>query len=257
MKNTILSEKDSQLIETAILQHGRILNIHDLLGVFRRVYSKVSAHNRIHLLTRLGWFRHLKRGLYLIIDSLAARSQNDVSLLHIANVLDKNSYVSLAYALSDYQLFDQYSTTVMSVTTHSSKKYLFDGYIFRYSQVKPNLYFGFIEKTINGKKVRLAEPEKALIDYLYLDKSFSSASLVFEKLRDYHQELDLHKLQEYALRCGITIIRKIGFLLDQLHLHSELLHRVVKNNRGMSRFTVDSTSFNAKWRLYYDHRIVG
>lgn len=257
MKSTILSEKDHKLLEKAILEYGRILSIHDLMTVFQKEYAKASAHNRINLLSRAGWLRRLKQGLYLIIDSLTARSGIDVSLLSIANALVEGSYVSLSHALNYYQLFDQYSATVVSITATESKKYMLDGYTFRYSKVKQNVYFGFTEKIINGKKICLAEAEKALIDYLYLDNHFGSASLVFEIIRDHHQELDMKKLQAYAGRCGFTIARKIGFMLDQLNLDSLLLYQVVQHNRSISRLTIDSKLFNAKWRLYYDDRIIG
>lgn len=257
MKSTILSEKDHKLVEKAILEYGRILSIHDLMVVFQKEYTKASAHNRINLLSRAGWLRRLKQGLYLIIDSLTARSGIDVSLLSIANALVEGSYVSLSHALNYYQLFDQYSATVVSITATESKKYILDGYTFRYSKVKQNVYFGFTEKIINGKKICLAKAEKALIDYLYLDNHFGSASLVFEIVRDHHQELDLQKLQTYAGRCGSTIARKIGFMLDQLNLDSLLLYQVVQHNRSISRLTIDSKLFNAKWRLYYDDRIIG
>lgn len=256
MKSTILSEKDSKLIEKAILQYGRILNIHDLMSIFKEDYSKASAHNRINLLVRSGWFRRIKQGLYLIIDSLTARSGVDVSLLSIANALVENSYVSLAHALNYYQLFDQYSATVVSVTTSNSKKYLFDSYTFKYAKIKQDMYFGFVEKIVNGKKIRLAEAEKALVDYLYLDKSFGSASLVFEKLKEHHQDIDINKLQEYALRSGFTVARKIGFMLDQLNIDFAVIYQAVRSNRSFSRFTADSKIFNAKWRLYYDDRII-
>lgn len=257
MKNTILSKKDVKLIEKAILKYGRILTVNDLMSVFQEEYSASSAHNRISMIADAGWLRRIKRGLYLIIDSLTARSQIDVSLFSIANTLMDDSYISLSHALNYYQLFDQYSTTIVSITFTVNKKYLFDDYIFKYSKVKKDMYFGFTEKLIDGKKIRLAEAEKALIDYLYLDKSFGSASLVFEKLREYHHEFDLKKLQEYSSRCGLTVARKIGFMLDQLNLDSEFLHRVIQNNRSASWFTVDSKLFNAKWRLYYDDRIIG
>lgn len=256
MKSTILSEKDAYLIEKAILQYGRILSIRDLMSIFQKEYSKASAHNRINLLSRAGWLRRLKKGLYLVIDTITARSEIDVSLMSIANALVAGSYVSLAHALNYYQLFDQYSTTVVSVTVKGNKKYLFDGYTFRYSKVRQDMYFGFTEKTINGKRVRLAEAEKALIDYLYLDKSFGSASLVFEKLRDHHQELDINTLQNYAIKSGITMQRKIGFLLDALTLDSSKVYKAIKGNRGTARFTRDARIFNAKWRLYYDDRII-
>lgn len=257
MKSTILSENDAKLIEKTILKHGRIVRIHDLMEIFTSQYSRASAHNRINLLTRAGWFRRIKQGLYLIIDSLTARAQTDVSQGSIANALMKDSYLSLSYALGQYQMFDQYSTTVASITTKESKKYVFDGIAFTFSKVKKGMYFGFTEQLDHGKKVRIAEAEKALIDYLYLDKSFGSASLVFEKIREHHHMLDLNKLQDYAIRSGITLAREIGFILDALKLDSTKSYKAVQGNRGTSRFMREAKLFNARWRLYYDDRIIG
>lgn len=256
MQNTILSEKDSQLIEKAILQHGRILGMQELLVIFKKEYAVGSAYKRISLLSKVGWLRRIKKGLYLIVDSLTARFQIDVSLFSIANALVKESYVSFSQALNYYQMFDQHMRTIASVTDKENKRYIVGDYTFVFSRVKKDMYFGFSEKRENGKAVRIADAEKALIDYLYLDKSFGSASLVFGMMRDHYQGLDLKKLQEYALRSNITIQRKIGFMLDTLTLDSALLHNAIKHNRGTSRFTRDSPRFNAKWRLYYDDRII-
>src|SRR3990167_10103886 len=255
MKNTILSEKDHKLIENTLLEHVRIVHISDLMAIFRQEYSDASAHNRISLLAKAGWLKRMKQGLYLVIDSLTARSQTDISLLSIANALVEDSYVSLSHALNYHQMFDQYGTTIVSVSKKQSKKYIIDDHTFKYAKVKADLYFGFTEIGIDGQKVHIAEAEKALLDYLYIDDSFSSASLVFEKLREHHQSLDLEKLQKYALSFGATVIRKVGFFLDQLQLDSTIVYQRVKHNRGFSRFTADSKLFNAKWRLYYDDRI--
>jgi len=257
MKNTILSEKDIKLMEKTILQYGRIVRIQSLMQVFQKVYSRAAAHNRIGLLAKLGWFRRLKQGLYVIVDSLSGRFHNDISLIKISNVLMKDSYVSLSYALNYYQMFDQYGKIVTAVTNKKNKKFIFDDFTFQFSKVKKPMYFGFSEKLESGQKIIIADAEKALIDYLYLDKSFGSACLVYEKIKDHHQNLDLNKLQEYAIKCGATIIRKIGFMLDSLKLNSDLLYLAVKHNRGISRFTKESILFNAKWRIYYDDRITG
>lgn len=192
-----------------------------------------------------------------MIDSFTGRSQIDLSLLSIANALLNDSYVSMAHALNYYQMFDQGGATVVSVTWREGKKFKVDGHEFQFSKVKKEMYFGFVEQTIGGKTVRIAEAEKALIDYLYLDKSFGSASLVFEKLRDHSRELDLAKLQNYAVRSGHTVARKIGFMMDVLKLDSSIAHQAIQDNRGISRFTADSKTFNAQWRLYYDDRIIG
>lgn len=256
MKNTILSKKDAELLEKAITQNGRILSSHDLIAIFNTVYTTASAHNRISLLVQAGWLKRIKQGLYLIVDSLSARSQNDLSLYVIANSLVDESYVSLSYALNYYQMFDQYDKTITSINVKSNKKYNFDNHIYNFSKVKKDLYFGFVEKRENGRIIKIAEAEKALIDYLYLDKSFGGANLVFEKIRDCHTELDLNKLQDYAKRSGIGILRKVGFILDTLGLDFKIASSFLIGKSGSSYFTAESKLFNAKWRLYYDDRII-
>ncbi len=256
MKNTILSEKDAKLMEKAIVQHGRLLNTKDLAAVFKKSYPDASAHNRIQQLTRSGWLKRIKQGSYLIADSLSARAQNDVSLYVVANALVSESYVSLSYALNYYQMFDQYDKTITSITTKIGKTYNFDGHAYHFSKVKENVYFGFVEKREGGTIIRIAEAEKALLDYLYLDASFGSASLVFEKIKEYHAELDIDTLQEYAARFGATMLRKVGFMFDSLGLDSGKAFRALKNKRGSSHFFSGAKSFSAKWRLYYDERII-
>jgi len=257
MKNTILSEKDVNLISEAMLKHGRILGIKDLITIFSDEYTADSAHNRISKLVRAGWLLRIKQGLYLIVDSLSSREQNDISLIRIANALDKDSYISLAYALNHHQLFDQYSKTIVSISQKINKKYKFDNHLYKFSKIKKDMFFGFTEERDDGKIIRMAEAEKALIDYLYLNNSFTSASLVFEKIRDNHQMLDIDKLQDYAARAGLTISRKIGFLLDSALIDSSKLYKNLKSKKGFSVFTSESKLFNAKWRIYYDERIIG
>lgn len=257
MKNTVLSENDAELIERVILKHGRIVSISDLINIFATDYSYGAAHNRIHILTKTGWLKRIKQGLYIVNESISSRFQNDLSLIAISSALDNASYVSLAYALNYYQMFDQFTKTITAITTKDSKKYRFDDYIFQFTKVKPEMFFGFEERMESGQVVKIADAEKALIDYLYLDTSFSSASFVFEKLREHQKSLNLEKLQNYTLLSNETVKRKIGFFLDQLNINSQNLYNSLKEkSKGFSRFTSNSILFNAKWRIYYDDKIL-
>lgn len=257
MKNTILSNKDSSLIEQTILKHGRIATTKDLIEIFSNEYSTQAAFNRINKLVEAGWLKRIKRGLFLVNESISSRFQNDQSLLLISNVLNPNSYISLSYALNYYQMFDQYTKTIVAITTKESKKYNFDGYLFKFTRVKGSMFFGYSVKLENGRMVKIADAEKALIDYLYLDNSFTSASLVYEKLKEFKESIDFDKFQEYATKVDITTMRKCGFLLDQLGIDSKYLHMKLTTNKGFSKFTKESTTFNAKWRIYYDPQITG
>ncbi len=257
MKNTILSKKDADLIEKAIVKHGRILTTAKLIGIFKEEYSHTSAHNRINRMAKAGWLKRIKQGLYLVTDSILARSHSGVSAYSIANSLEENSYVSLSYALNYYQMYDQYEKTVTSITKGKSKKYIFEGHTYVFSKVKTDLYFGFVQKRKDGKLVKIAEAEKALVDYLYLNQDFSGGSIVFEKIKKHHRDIDLVKLQEYAARTSTTVLRKIGLMLDSLNLDSEKAFSLLKEgNKGVSFLTSGADNFNAKWRIYYDDRII-
>ncbi len=256
MKNTILSQNDAIIIEKIIAKFGKIVSTKNLMTVFLEEYTEASAHNRIQTLFKAGWLVRIKRGLYLIVENLTSRSVSDTSLLVIAQSINKDSYITLDSALNYYQMFDQYSRTVTSVNHKISKIYKFEKQELRFARVAKKYYFGFTKIRYDGKLINMATREKALLDYLYLDKSFYSASLVFEKIQNYQQGIDFDKLQNYALMSGVSMQRKIGLLLERINVDTSKLLENVKKHQGFSRFTKESRVFNAKWRLYYDDRII-
>lgn len=254
-KKTILSEKDSELIEETILKFGSIVSSKDLLSVFEKKYSKASAHNRIQRLHKLGWFLRIKKGMYLIVDSISSRFISDKSLFLIANAIKEDSYISMHSALNYHQMFDQYSNSVAVVNCDISKKYNFANSVIRFIKVSKKYYFGFSEIRYEGKILKMASKEKALIDFLYLDSSFYSISLVYEKIKNHENIIDFKSLQLMASKFGISLQRKLGFLLDQAGIDSDYLFEIVKGQKDFSKLTGDSKIFNAKWRLYYDDRL--
>jgi len=256
MKNTILSEKDAKIIEKIILKVGKIASTKDLMRIFTLEYSRFSAQNRIQILAQAGWFLRIKKGFYIIIGNLSSRSISDMSLLVISHALNKESYISLESALNYYGMFDQYSKNITAINLKLSKNYKFQDNNFRFVKVAKKYYFGFEHVRVDGKIINMATREKALLDYLYLDNSFYSASLVFEKFNVYKNDIDFEKLQEHALKLGISMQRKVGLLLDELNINTDKLFINSKKHAGSSRFTKESKKFNAKWRLYYDDRII-
>lgn len=253
-KNTILSEKDSKIIEELILKFGTIVSSQDLLSVFKKEYSKASAHNRIQKLHKFGWLLRIKKGLYLIVDSISSRYMNNKSLFLIAKTINKNSYISLHSALNHYQMFDQYSKSAAVINFKISKSFNFSNNIIRFIKISKKYYFGFKQVRYDGKLINMALKEKALIDFLYLNSSFNSASLVYEKLENHKNIIDFKLLQTIASKFNVSVQRKIGFMLDQLDIDSNYLWSKVKKEKSYSKLTNNSKIFNAKWRLYYDDR---
>lgn len=74
------------------------------------------------------------------------------------------SYISLEYALHQYNIIDQVPTRITLVTSKKGREFKLPGQILEYSHFNPKLYFGY---KIKGNFL-IALKEKALLDELYL-----------------------------------------------------------------------------------------
>lgn len=85
----------------------------------------------------------------------------------IANRLYAPSYVSFEYALSRYGIIPESVYAVTSATTRITREFIVNNKSFTYSHIKKQAYRGYRPQKIGGITVLIAEPEKALADYLY------------------------------------------------------------------------------------------
>lgn len=252
LEKSMLSRSDAELIKKTIETYGKIVSIDELLAIFQTRYDKPSAHGRIQILCKNGWLVRIKQGLYFIHDSIFGQLQGDLPLLAISHCLFEDSYVSLSHALHYHKLVDQVPDTITSISDQISKKFTFQSYIFKITKVKPDIYFGYHTISQQNRTIQIADAEKALLDYLYVDTNFTTPELFFEPVKDHREAIDFEKFQEYALRFTEVVRRKSGFLLDHLDINTKHLHASVKHSQGHTKLTKDSTQFNAKWRVYYD-----
>lgn len=254
-KNTILSQKDLSLLEEAILRFGRVVSFDDLSSIFTTSYGEGESKQRISLLSKRGWLVRIKRGLYIVITDISTLGFSDLSELTVSQTLNQDSYISLENALQHYSMFDQMLSGVEAVTDKRARNYKVQNKNYRFSHIKKELYFGFNTEIIEGREVKIAEKEKALLDMLYFRSSSYNVDLVLEKLKNYQHDIDFKKLKTYAKRFGLSMIREVGFLLDLLKVDTQDLHLLEKGKGGYSKMSANSTEFNARWRLYYDSSI--
>lgn len=119
-----------------------------------------------------GWLKKgliikLKRGIYILNES---DRKIEPSRIFLANALYSPSYVSTTYAFGYYDLIPEKVEDVTSVTTKKTAKFTNSFGTFIYQHLKTNLFFGFAEiKDENGFPVFIAEPEKAILDFIYLN----------------------------------------------------------------------------------------
>lgn len=125
----------------------------------------------------------------------------------IANQLYYPSYLSFVTVLGRGGILNQIPYSLTFASTKKSKRITLGGTDVIYSQLKPELYFGYEMR----QGLNIAEPEKALLDQLYL-VSQGKAYLDFEELNLI--DLNKKKFLSYAakfpkrIRKGLREIKK-------------------------------------------------
>lgn len=128
---------------------------------FRRVFGvSLRAAQEFIKDHKTDLFVKLKNGLYALRSSFPAEAE-------IANRLYTPSYLSLEYALAHYRMIPETVYSVTSVTTKITRAFTAEGRSYEYSRIKRNAFTGYRNFTTEAGVILIAEPEKALADYLY------------------------------------------------------------------------------------------
>ena len=143
---------------------------------------------------------------------------------YVANRIYQPSYVSLESALSYYGLIPEAVYRVTSVSSLKTQHYETPVGTFDYRHLKPSLLFGYRLLSYQEFRIRMAEPEKTLLDYLYLRPELNEPD-DFTALRINQIALaecvDLEKLYRYlSLFNQKALMRRVETFLMLLY-HAE------------------------------------
>lgn len=189
-----------------------------------------GAKNKQIILNRLERWRskkfliQLKRGVYIL-------NQNDrkvnPSLPYVSNLLYAPSYVSLEYALSYYSLIPEKVSDLTSISTKKTTRFTNELGTFTYQHIKPAAFRGFkAAKDSAGLTFFMAEPEKALVDFIYLnlEKFVPGDRKVFE---------ESYRLQNTEILKARKIIEFAGFFnIKKLIRVTKALSAFLKDERA-------------------------
>ncbi len=134
----------------------------DLFCLFPGVKKEV-LRQQIHYWKKHNWIRALKNGLYEIIYP----EEKNIPDLFLANKLYSPSYISLETALSIYNIIPEVAMGVTSITTKPTREFKNYYGFFRYRNIRPRAFLGYRVIAERNFKIKIAEPEKALVDYIY------------------------------------------------------------------------------------------
>lgn len=188
----------------------------------REVEQLYPGFERENLLNwqKKGHIVRIRNGWY----SVAGRIATEEHLYWVANKIYRPSYVSLETAFAYYGWIPEAVFTTTSVSTRKTQ--VFDTPVgrFRYSSVKPSLFFGYRLLKTEGYGTKIAEPEKALLDFLYLHPKIATIE-DFEALRlnpdQMRNDINREKLSAYcALFDSIALYERVQIVKTYLY-HAE------------------------------------
>lgn len=162
---------------------------HDLQKLFN-IPNENTAYKLLQRLEKEKVIHRLKPGMYQLTDS-------KIHDFILANLLVKQSYVSLESALSRYSILQQFPFVITSVTT-SRNATIETNKTYEYVHIAPHLYSGFVK----DQEYLIATPEKALFDALY----FMSKGLRSFPLDE--MDLTISRTKIFQQYCKQTHIRQ-------------------------------------------------
>lgn len=144
-----------------------------------------------------GYLKKIVRGYYIFSNQIIDRN----FLFCTANKIHYPSYISLESALKFHNLIPEEIFQITSVGTKKTSAFATPIGNFGYRRIKPSLFFGYIlMEPATNLKILLAEPEKAILDYLYLNPRLKTVD-DFKEMRintdEFHKKVDLYKFLKY------------------------------------------------------------
>lgn len=203
------------------------------LGDASKIMGKSLKYASMRLSKMSGVLR-IERGKYCV---------SDVNIYDVATGIISPSYVSLLSAYSFHQLTTQIPIEIQVVSLFQHALINFEGYSIRFIKLSRERIFGF--SRVGGGMV--ADPEKAIVDSLYLNLFIDDTKDV---LRENRGNLDEKKLIDHTVRMrSRATVNKLGFLMEKYGYNVGLLspvksgRYVMLGNEGRKR--------NKKWRVMF------
>jgi predicted transcriptional regulator of viral defense system len=141
----------------------------------------------------------------------------------ISNLVHVPSYISLESALNYYGLIPEGVFMTTSVTTKRPLRLEMAGHLYSYSFIRTGLFGGYnlVDASIYKRKIRIADFEKAILDFLYFHPEYNSTGTISELRFSepvIRENLNLERLYHYlddyncnALKARIEIMLKIYY----------------------------------------------
>lgn len=189
------------------LIHRAVFSIHDLELSKHKIFDY-----QLNLWVKKDYLVRLKNGIYAFSSRI-----NDLNGELISSLLYEPSYISLESALSYYGFIPEMVYAFTAVTARITRTFNNSFGTFIYHHIKHALFWGYQEKNVKDGRYLIAEPEKAILDYLYFygarirsQSDFDNIRFNGEQIKEtlnkekyfkYVKVFNSKKMTEWAKRC--------------------------------------------------------
>jgi len=253
-----LSSLESKLILRLEWEKQPVVTIEQAMVILGASYD--HARQILHRLTKSQWLAPIVPGKYELIP--AERGEHafvDTNPLFIGSTLVEPYYFSFATAAFFHGLSTQAAAMVYIATTVGKTRLL----VVRDKEyqviVQPkHKFFAMIEVDAYGSRVRMAEPEKTILDSLDRPTYVGGIPEVAAMLVHGKGRLDWDKLADYALRFkSHALVQRLGYLCVALELpmtagaREKLLANIGKTTSYLGQPSRWKTGgeYNATWQI--------
>jgi predicted transcriptional regulator of viral defense system len=185
-----------------IFKNRVLIDVREVRGLFADFNSR-----RFYEWQKKEYIKKLSNIFYIFSDKKIGESEN----YFIANKLVEPSYVSTESALRIYNLIPEVVFLTTCLTTRKTRMIETPIGNFQYRSIKENIFFGYRLVDVNGLVYKIAEPEKAILDFLYLRSDVSDEDDIDELRLNkevYYELINQDKLERYLKKFNSATLRK-------------------------------------------------
>jgi predicted transcriptional regulator of viral defense system len=184
------------------------------------------ASSLLHKATRRGLVSRLKPGVFVIVPpelGSATEYFGDPYLTAKRLVGVAPCFISHGSAMEIHRMVTQPQLVVFASTSKRIRSRTVQGTEFRFVCVRPEHYFGTTKHWVTKQEsVDISDLERTIIDGLRQPKYCGGVTEVAKGLWMRHEDMQIKKLVDYALRLNVgAVTRRLGYLLEIYGIASE------------------------------------